>query len=39
MKVSAYFAFLVHFARLDSNIEPKSLNNTYLNIMEILFLL
>ena len=25
--------------RLDSNIESKSSNNTYLNIIEILFLL
>ena len=24
--------------RLDSNIDSKSLNNTYLNIIEILFL-
>ena len=25
--------------RLDSNIESKSLNNTYLNIIELLFLI
>ena len=27
------------FLRLDSNIEYKSLNNTYLNIIELLFLI
>ena len=31
--------FTPNKSRLDSNIESKSLNNTYLNIIEILFLL
>ena len=30
--------FLEIFLRLDSKIKSKSLNNTYLNIIEILFL-
>ena len=30
---------LILSKRLDSNIESKSLNNTYLNIIELLFLI
>ena len=43
MKIKYKLHFLIiikHIkTRLDSNIESKSLNNTYLNIIEILFLL